>query len=118
MATQWPPWEVSSLRQKLDALASLIEDPAGNNVSHEALDWLARFLVVRSCGYLEQTVIQVARGYVAGRTGGPSRAFASSWLERSPNPSPEALQALTGRFDAIWSSDLSDFLEANDQRLA
>lgn len=118
MASQWPPWEVVSLKQKLDDLASLLEDPAARGVPHEALDWLARFLVVRSCGYLEQTVIEVSRGYVRGKAGGPARAFAISWLERSPNPSPDALTLLTGRFDAVWSSDLTEFFEADDQRMS
>src|SRR5665213_1902078 len=118
MASHWPPWEVTSLRQKLDGLADVVADPAVHGVPHEALDWLARFLVVRSCGYLEQTVSEVARGYLRERSGGPARAFASSWLERVPNPTPEALTALTGRFDSVWSVDLDDFLAAEDQRLS
>jgi hypothetical protein len=118
MATFWPPREVSAIRRKLDDLSVLVEEPAGHGVPHDALDWLSRLLVVRSCGYLEQTVIEVTRAYVRGKSGGPTRVFAVSWLERSPNPTPEALTTLTGRFDASWSSDLSEFLDAEDQRLS
>ncbi len=117
MKQQWPPWEVLSLKQKLDALASLIEDPFAHGIPHDALDWLARFLVVRSCGYLEQTVVEVARSYVRANSGGPARSFAISWLERSRNPNPEALATITGRFDAVWASELESFLSADDQRL-
>jgi hypothetical protein len=118
MATPWPPWEVTSLRQKLDELAAIIERPAEQAVPDDAADWLARFLVVRSCGYLEQTIAEVGRAYTRERSGGPVRAFAISWLERSPNPTPEALVVLTGRFDARWASYLADFLDEDDQRLS
>lgn len=118
MATQWPPWEVTSLRQKLEDLALLVEQPAAHAVPQQAEDWLARFLVVRSCGYLEQTVAQVAREYVRGKSGGPTRSFAVSWLERTGNPTPAALVVLAGRFDAVWSSDLGALFEADDQRLS
>jgi hypothetical protein len=97
-------------------LCQLVSAPQ-DVLSHEARDCLARFLVVRSCGFVEQTVVQVCRGYVAERSGGPVRTFGHSWLERSPNPSPEALALLAGRFDSAWANDLTELLEADDQRL-
>jgi hypothetical protein len=118
MATVWPPWEVTSLRQKLDELADFVENPDGQPVPDKASDWLARFLVVRSCGYLEQTVAEVSRAYARDRAGGAVRSFSLSWLERSPNPTPEALLTFTGRFDAQWASYLDDFLSDDDQRLS
>jgi hypothetical protein len=118
VATAWPPWEVTSLRQKLDELAGFVDDPGEPQLPEFANDWLARFLVVRSCGYLEQTVIEVSRAFTRDRSGGQVRSFAISWLERSPNPTPEALLALAGRFDGVWASYLEDFLNQEDQRLA
>ncbi len=116
VVSEWPPREVSLLRGRLEELAQLVSTPH-DSLAHEARDWLARFLVVRSCGFLEQTVVQVCRGYVAERSGGPVRTFSQSWLERSPNPSPDALALLTGRFDSTWANDLMELLEADDQRL-
>lgn len=105
--------------QKLDDLAD-----AGMRVPHpypeaphEVRDWLARLLVVRSRGYLEQTVLEELRGYVHRRSGGPGRAFGRSWLERGRNPSPEALTTRVRRFDAEWSSHLIELLEEHDQRI-
>lgn len=95
-----------------------MENPASNGISDPALGWLSRLLVVRSCGYVEQTLVEVARGYIAGRSGGPPRSFAHSWLERGPNPTPDALVVMTNRFDAAWAADLQDFLGADDERLA
>jgi hypothetical protein len=114
--TQWPPRLVTELRHKLDELADLVRQPYAGE-PQEVRDWLARLLVVRSCGYVEQTILEVCRGYVHGRSGGPVRAFGRSWLERGSNPTPDALLELVGRFDATWAANLQDFLEEEDQRL-
>jgi hypothetical protein len=114
--TEWPPREVTILRGRLEELTELVAAPAAD-VSQEVRDWLARLLVVRSCGFLEQTVVHVCRGYLAGRSGGPVRSFGHSWLERGGNPSPDALAMLTGRFDSGWANELAELLEANDQTL-
>jgi hypothetical protein len=116
VVTQWPPREVTELRHKLDELAELVRQPYAGQ-PQEVRDWLARVLVVRSCGYLEQTTLEVCRGYVHGRSGGPVRAFGRSWLERGSNPTPDALIALVGRFDATWAANLHEVLEDDDQRL-
>jgi len=112
----WPPSEVTKLKLRLDELANLVALPAGDSPP-EARDWLARLLVVRGCGYLEQTVILVSRGYLAGRSAGPVRTFGQSWLERGKNPWPDSLCLLAGRFDTEWSAELEALLEADDQRL-
>jgi hypothetical protein len=112
---EWPPREVSALRRRLDELAALVE--TREPLLQEARDWLSRLLVIRSSGYLEQAVVEVGRGYIAAKSGGPARSFAHSWLERSANPTPEALLVLAGRFDPGWSSELDGLLEADDQRL-
>ena len=117
MTSQWPPREVLTLRQRLDALSDLVEKPSHYEVPQDALEWLARLLVVRSCGYLEQAILEVLRAYISARSGGPPRTFAHSWLERGSNPTPDALALLAGRFDTTWSNELIDLLEADDQRL-
>lgn len=114
--SEWPPREVSLLRGRLEELYLLVSSQ-GSGLQHEARDWLARLLVIRSCGFLEQTVVQVCRGYVHERSGGPVRSFGHSWLERGRNPAPEALTLLTARFDSTWASELLELLDADDQRL-
>ena len=121
----WPPWAVTTLKSQLDLLAASLSELEALGKEHKhvepemdrARNWLARLLVVRSCGYLEQTVAEVARAYVDGRSGGLVRSFARTWLERSRNPTPETLEQLVGRFDAALSEDLSSVLDANDQLL-
>ncbi len=112
---RWPPWEVSSLRQKLEDLSTLVETPAG--LDPDVLSWMSRMLVVRSSGFVEQTAKEVCRAHVEKRTGGPVRAFALSWLEWSRNPSPENLCQLVGRFDKSFQDELIELLEKDDQRI-
>jgi hypothetical protein len=104
------------LRQRLDELSALVAAPV-TDMADDVRGWLARLLVVRSCGYLEQSVVSACRGYVDGRSGGPVRAFGASFLMRSSNPSAAGLQALVGRFDARWSEELEELLDADDERL-
>jgi hypothetical protein len=113
---QWPPREVTDVRRRLDELAALVETPL-SDLPQDARDWLAHLLVVRSCGYVEQTVLSVGLGYLVGRSAGPARSFGQSWLSRGPNPTPEALTTLVARFDSSWSEELGELLEADDQRL-
>lgn len=111
----WPPRQVTLLERKLDELVAQTSSGAG--ISEEIRGYLARFLVVRACGYLEQVAIEVVRGYVDARSGGPVRAFARSWLEKSRNPSPSNLLEILGRLDVLWQQELYDLLEGDDQRL-
>src|SRR3954452_24059312 len=87
---RWPPLQVATLEAKLDELIQLIRSD-GDTVSDDARAWLARLLVIRSCGFIEQVVVEVQRGYVNAKSGGRVRAFAASWLERTHNPTPERL---------------------------
>lgn len=117
MTRQWPPWSVTSLKQKLDALEVLATAPPKNPGDEDVVGYLSRFLVVRSCGYLEQVSLEVCRGYITGKSGGLVRAFAHSWLEKSRNPSPENLEELVGRFNANLVDDFRALLDRDDQVL-
>jgi hypothetical protein len=115
-STSWPPWHVVSLRRNLKELVDLVSEVEKQSREIEHLAWLARLLVVRSSGYIEQSVGELARAYVQEKSGGLVRAFAHSWLERTQNPSPEALISLMGRFDSSLENDLVAFLDNDDQK--
>lgn len=115
---QWPPWEVTSSLANLRQLRILVEDPKGAGIEPEPLGWLARLLIVRSCGYLEQTVNACAKGYLQAKSGGPVRAFGLSWLVKARNPTPDSLLLLAGRFDDGLRESLAQTLDENDRRLA
>jgi len=84
----------------------------------EVAPFLARFLVIRSSGYLEQTVFEVARGYVNGKSGGLVRSFAHSWLEKTRNPTADNLRQLVGRFDQSLREEFDDLMSDDDERLS
>lgn len=111
---EWPPRDVTSIKNQLDELVEVVRNYKSEiGVSSN----LARLLVVRCCGYVEQTAYEVSRAYVEMKAGGLVRSFARSWLERSRNPSPSNLIELVGRFDSNLSDDFEVFLDADDQRL-
>ena len=116
-AHSWPPWVVTSHRRNLDEFSTVVNKALESKADPEPLAWLARFLVVRSSGYVEQSVNELLREYVACRSGGPVRSFANSWLERTKNPNPDALATLVGRFDAAMQVEFGEYLDEQDQRL-
>jgi len=115
---RWPPIEVTRLRTNLDETCRLIQFPDYDlDRNLEVHQLLCRFLVVRSCGYLEKSTLEICRAYVRARSGGPVRTFAHSWLERSKNPNPDNLGSLVARFDANMSEEFKAFMGESDGRL-
>jgi hypothetical protein len=102
--------------RRLEELTELVQD-RNEGLTDEARGWLARLLVVRSSGYVEQVVAEICRAYVDAKSSGLVRSFSRSWLERSNNPTPDNLLVLVGRFDAILQRDLDDFISGDDERL-
>lgn len=115
---RWPPLGVLRLRQALDEVCKLVKYPEydldKNLEVHQAL---CRFLVVRSCGYLETSTVEICRAYVQAKSGGPVRSFAHSWLERSGNPRTEYLGKLIGRFDPTMAKEFKQFIMDEDGRI-
>ncbi len=116
-ATQWPPVAVTSIWNRLEELDVLLQNQARDPDAESTAQWLARLLVIRSCGYLEQTVLEVARAFIVDSSGGLVRSFAQSHVPEGRKPSPEFLLEWVGRFDANLREDLDELFEADDQRL-
>lgn len=115
--TRWPPVEVTRNHLRLVELGELLEDAMRKGESELVSGWLARLLVVRSCGYLEQVVAEVARGFILKRSGGLVRSFAHAAIPAAKNPWPESLLDWVGRFDRSLQDDLRDVFDEDDQRL-
>ena len=95
---------------------SVVKDD-DRELSPESRGWLARFLVIRASGYLEQVIVECFRGHVNEKSGGLVRSFANSWLERSRNPSPSNLLEMVGRFDSSFRDELEQLMAEDDDRL-
>lgn len=112
----WPPFDVISVRHNLDSLRDVVRDD-GRALEPEIRGWLARLLVVRSAGFIEQAAMECCRGHVRVKGGGWVQSFAHSWLERSKNPNPDNLVALVGRFDQAVAEEFDVLLRADDEAL-
>ncbi|GAA0225836.1 hypothetical protein GCM10010492_25100 [Saccharothrix mutabilis subsp. mutabilis] len=110
----WPPRQIDPLKAQLESLASTIQSPPKQLGDNETA-WLTRFLVIRSCGFLEQVVIEVLRTYVREKSYGMVKSFATSHLDHMANPTAGNLCALVGRLDANLADALKTFLDENDQ---
>lgn len=115
---RWPPLSALRLRQALDDVCKLVTHPEYDlDKNLEAHQALCRFLVVRSCGYLETSTVEICRAYVQAKSGGPVRSFAHSWLERSGNPSITYLGKFIGRFDPALANEFKQFIADDDGRI-
>lgn len=104
-----------SLEKSLDLLAEAVRQP--NDRDDDEQIWLTRFLVVRTCGYLEQVVQESVRSHLQSMAGGTVKSFSLSWMTKSRNPSPDNLLDVVGRFDESWRTELQDMLDADDKFL-
>lgn len=115
-AAAWPPPKLALLEAQLDRLVAAVRDSSQRDVDDQI--WLTRFLVVRSCGYLEQAVHETVVAHLEHHSYGTAKSFAMSWLERSTNPSVENLLKLVGRLDHGMQTDLEELLKHNGHHLA
>lgn len=112
----WPALQLSQLRQSLREVETLVARPPGG-LPDDVMRALTRFLVVRSCGYLEQVVEECFKAYVTAHSDVRVRSFVTTSWRRGTNPTPGTLTELLARLDPAWSDQLGDLLGANDERL-
>jgi hypothetical protein len=107
------------LRQALDDVSRLVAHPEYDlDKNLEAHQALCRFLVIRSCGYLETSTIEICRAYVQAKSGGPVQSFAHSWLVRSgANPTIDYLGKFIERFDPALANEFKQFVAEDDSRI-
>lgn len=112
----WPSLEITGLEGAVREVERLVRHPLTGQ-PNEVTGALARFLVVRSCGYLEQAVKECCLAYITSKSDPRVLPHAASVFRRSINPRPEQLLTIVRAFDSSWESELADFLDNDDQRL-
>lgn len=112
----WPPADLRWLEQSLDELAEAVRTPPKSRSDDEQI-WLTRFLIVRSCGYIEQVMHRCAVEHLQAKSSGTARSYSLSWLERSINPSVGNILATLGRFDQALVDEFEEKLAENDNLL-
>lgn len=113
---RWPPPDLIQLERSLDELADSIRNRPVSRGDDEQV-WLTRFLIVRSCGYLEQVLHRCAVEHIEARSGGTTRSYSLSWLSRSINPSVDNMRVTLGRFDQSLVDEFDELLGENGGEL-
>lgn len=112
----WPSQDIANLERSIRDVAQLVQHPAPDQ-SDDVTRALVRFLVVRTCGYLEQVVEQCCIALLRSKAAPRVSSYGESWLGRGANPTPGNLVALVRRFDLGWSDELNDLFTENDEML-
>lgn len=113
---RWPPPDLLELERSLDELASSVDErPEHRTIDEEV--WLTRFLIVRSCGYLEQVMHRCAMGHLEANSYGTAKSYSLSWLSRSINPSADNIRSTLGRFDQGFVDEFDRLLSERDNEL-
>jgi hypothetical protein len=113
----WPSRDITNLQRALKELKQLTEHPSGDQPD-EVSRALARFLVVRTCGFLEQVIEECCRALILSKASPQVAAFGASWFGRGFNPTPDRIVSLVKRFDSMWATELEEKLEADDELLS
>ncbi len=112
----WPSRNLTNLERSLREVRRTIEHP-DRNLPAEVVGYLTRFLVVRSCGYLEQVIDETCRAYLKSKSAPGAAAFGSSWLGGGRNPRSDALEKLLQRFNLGLETELKEFFSQDDDKL-
>src|SRR5262249_39507561 len=100
--------EVFRLRERLDRRFERIDRFAGADI--ELQSEFARYLCILVSGFLEKAIQELAMESCRRMAGGVARNFAIAQLDRSRNPTVDALVAFVGSFSLEWRSQFEGFL--------
>lgn len=112
----WPNLALQNLRRELDSIVHLVQSPPPSQVDPVTAA-LARFLVVRTCGYLEAAVDECCKSLISARSAPMIVSYATSFIGTGRNPSSGKLVALVQKFSLEWGDDLRALLNQNDEFL-
>jgi hypothetical protein len=112
----WPNLKLQNYRKTFELHVQLVSKPADHEPD-EVSQALARFLVVRTCGYIEAVSEECVGCYAESKSSPQIARYSRSWLGRGRNPSPGNLIDLASKFDQQWASEMQALLKADDDRL-
>lgn len=112
----WPSLAISNFDTALTGAEILVVSPPSGQPD-EVTRALTRYLVVRTCGFLETVVDECCIAFIGSKSSPAVAAYGASWLGRGANPTPGRLVGLVGRFDGAWATELQSLFDADDERL-
>lgn len=103
--------EIARLRKGLDDEIARAEAQVDLEIRAD----LARYCCLRVTGFLEQALLVLGIEHLRRLASGTPQNFGLSFLDKSNNPTAEAVLKYVGRFDATWRTELEAHL-ADDER--
>jgi hypothetical protein len=99
------------LQDLLDRYDAFVRDPTSElDLRVDA----AKFVCVRICGYVEQSLITLTTAHAEGRSAPTVARFVGSWMSRTQNPKREALVEFARRFEHAWGDELDAYFDQID----
>ncbi|NMM24770.1 MAG: hypothetical protein HHJ11_15005 [Phycicoccus sp.] len=90
-----------------------LDDEISDNVRNA----LARFLAVRACGHIEFLFDECLATYVESHSHPNVAAYVRSGLFTGRNPWPNDLARRMSRINILWSQELDELFDENDELL-
>ena len=109
----WPNLTLQNYRRAFEAHRLLVAKPTPEQTDDVGMA-LARFLVVRACGYIEAVAEECVTSYTLSRSSPQVARYCRSWLGKGRNPSPGNLYDLASKFDQSWVGELKELFAADD----
>lgn len=111
----WPP---PGIRQRLIDLKAVQDALRKVDSSDYFLEQcVARYLTVRSAGYVEAVRDDVSDFFVSNQASPRVVNRVRDGLRKGLGVRPAQLETFVGTFDTLWKSELSELLDAEDGRL-
>ncbi|MGA4668812.1 HEPN domain-containing protein [Propionibacteriaceae bacterium Y1923] len=104
-------------RNRLVELRKLLDNFSSGSESPEVQGELARFLVIRSAGYIENTFETCIQHFTAAHSHPFVASHVRAGLFRGRNPSPDVLIERTRSLNDNWAADLEEYLNEDDSRV-
>lgn len=113
--SSWPTLEMQASRQRLEDLRRLVMEAPAEPPDVGAQ--LARFLVVRSTGYIEVTFETCIKHFAEAKSHPAIARHVAAGLFRGRNPRPDVLVERIKTLSETWAAELLAYLAEEDDRV-
>jgi len=103
--------KIHSQQKKLDDLYNLVE----NIKDEEVQALMAKFLCVRTSGFLESSLKNLINEYLHGTSPKPIESFVNNKVKRETNLKYDRLVSILESFDKEWANKLSNEITDNQK---
>lgn len=111
----WPPVVLRNSRIELVKLIGILDELDSGSVTDELIAYTARFLVVRSCGYVEFALAEALSIHAERRAHPFIASYVRSGLtSRGSNPRPTVVADTLRRLSPVWATEFEQLTANND----